>query len=545
MAAVDRELKITYGTFVVGGTVAPGSERLIDNYIRITKSFTSASVEFDFVISATTEALFQAAIEECEDAFREPFKDLTVAQGAETILDLSPSIDSGLNTQPEIIKTDDERDTGRSRKYTVRISCDMPADNAPTVGIQESSTNVAYSPARKRQVTISGVGTAISGTDSRAKYESIIEGFCSTIIASLGSGTFELGEEPLTDNDYENKLITFTRVFDEIIYPEAGATDDPAIVRQTFHISRNKVAPGDDANSAAERLVELSANFECWIDKDVTQDLNSKWSSVKTWIYAEIGKVMPGPLAITSTQPTFDFGENKISGRVAGFVKTGGSVISATFKTDLFQRFGVVLVPAWSGDSMSKYAYQGPGMITETTTYTRRVFGGSSQNIVGGGSGGGGAGIIPSVSVGSNPLANQMGSIIGWNFPGGGSASSVGAGNPLANQMGGTIQFQFPGGGGGGGGGAGASAGDGLEEGAISVGDLVPATVSIMESDSPVKIGRDGFEFTVTDLVTVKVTEYYKPIQGSSGTGGDSGNTDVATGGNATPGPGANNPNSP
>ena len=512
MAAVDRELKITYGTFVVGGTVAPGSERLIDNYIRITKSFTSASVEFDFVISAATEALFQTAIEECETAFREPFQDLIIEQGAETILDLSPSTNSGLNTQPEIIKTDDERDTGRSRKFTIRILADLPADNAPTVGIQESSTNVAYSPARKRQVTISGIGTAISGDDARDKYEAIIESFCSTILASLGSGTFELGEEPLTDTDYETKLITFTRVFDEIIFPEAGAADDPAIVRQTFHISRNKVAPGDDPMSAAQRLVELSASFECWIDKDVTQDLNSKWSSVKTWIYAEIGKVMPGPLAITSTQPTFDFGENKISGRVSGLVFTGSSVISATFKTDLFQRFGVVLIPAWTGESMSKYAYQGPGMITETTTYTRRVFGGSSQNIGGGvGAGGGGAGIIPSVSVGSNPLANPMGGIIGFNFPGGGpGASSVGSGNPLANLMGGTIQFQFPGGGGGGS--AGSSAGDGLEQGAINVGALIPVKVSVMESDSPLKIGRDGFEFIVTDLVTVKVTEYYKPI---------------------------------
>ncbi len=515
MAAVDRELKITYGGFIVGGTVAPGSERLIDNYIRITKSFTSASVEFDFVISATTEALFQDAIEECETAFREPFKDLTVEQGAETILDLSPSTDSGLNTQPEIIKTDDERDTGRSRKYTVRISCDLPADNAPTVGIQESSTNVSYSPARKRQVTISGIGTAITGVNSRDKYESIIESFCSTILTSLGSGTFELGEEPLTDNDYENKLITFTRVFDEIIYPEAGATDDPAIVRQTFHISRNKVAPGDDPNSAAQRLVELSANFECWIDKDVTQDLDSKWSGVKSWIYAEIGKVMPGPLAITSTQPTFDFGENKISGRVSGFVYTGSSVISATFKTDLFQRFGVVLVPAWTGESMSKYAYQGPGMITETTTYTRRVFGGSSQNV---GGGGGGGGIIPSVSVGSNPLANPMGGIIQFSGANGTNFPTIGQGNPLGNLMGGTIQFQFPGGGGGGS--AGASSGDGLEEGAISVGDLVPVKVSVMESDSPLKIGRDGHEFTVTDLVTVKVTEYYKPIVGGTGTGG-------------------------
>ena len=89
----------------------------------------------------------------------------------------------------------------------------MPADNAPTVGIRESSVNIAYSPARKRQVTFTGVGTAISGTDARAQYESIISTYCTGILATFG-GTYELGEEPLTQMDYEDKTISFTRVYD-------------------------------------------------------------------------------------------------------------------------------------------------------------------------------------------------------------------------------------------------------------------------------------------------------------------------------------------
>jgi hypothetical protein len=534
MAAVDRELKITYGGFVVGGTSAPGSERLIDTYIRLTKSFTNARVEFDFVISATTEALFQDAIEECEDAFRKPFQDLTVEQGAETLIDLKPSTNTGLNTMPDIKKIDnDPRNTGRSRAFTVVVEAQLPADNAPTVGIQESSTNVAYSPARKRQVTITGIATAIVADDARAKYESIIDSFCSAILSPFGS-VFELGEEPLTDSGYQDKLISFTRVYDEVIYPEAGATNDPAIVRQSFNITRTKVFPGDFPGAFAKRLVNVSAVFDCWIDKDVTQALESKWASVKNWIVGQIKSVMPGPLAITSISPNFNFTENKISGTVNGQVYTGSGIISASFTTTLDYQMGVVMVPAWSGKALSKYVYQGPMVVTETTNYTRRVYGGGS---LGAAAGGGAAGAVQ----------GQNGPI--GNFQGGGGFAGVAGGQNGANMpgSGGYVGATFtnapaPGN-------APASVGDseGIE-GLPDLGSLSWRIMSQTQSETPLEIGESGNSFKVTDATTVIVRQAYIPIESPASvtTGGSGGGLPPQiTGANATPGPGANAPNGP
>ena len=509
MASVDREFKITYGTFIVGGTSAPGSERLIDGYLRINKSFVNASVEFDFVISATTENAFKTEIDAVEEAFRKPFQDLLIEQGAETILDLSPSTDTGLNTQPEIIKSEDNADTGRSRHYTVRVNCEMPADNAPTVGIRESSVNIAYSPARKRQVTFTGVGTAISGTDARAQYESIISTYCTGILATFG-GTYELGEEPLTQMDYEDKTISFTRVYDELIYSEAGSTDDPAIVRQSFAVTRTRLAPGDSPGHNAKRLVEVTANYDCWLDKDVTQNLRGKWdNTIKEWVYLQIqANYSSGTLAVTNVSPRFDYTENRISATVSGLIADTTGVISATMTTAIMDQTGVVLIPAWnSNDStrLSKYAYMGPAIITRTTTFTRRVFGNASQ--AAGGAGGGG--VINAVG-GGNPLANPMGGGIGFNFPGGGSIPAMSNVNPLANPMGGIIQFQFGGGnvnaaGGGGGGGGGAST-------------PTWVLISTQDTDTPLEIGIDDYTFTVTDLQTVTVEQQYKPLVAAGGT---------------------------
>jgi len=72
VAAVDREITINYGGFIVGGAVAPGSERLIDGALRIDKSFTSLTVSFDFVISSNTEAGFATEVFLAEAAFRAP-----------------------------------------------------------------------------------------------------------------------------------------------------------------------------------------------------------------------------------------------------------------------------------------------------------------------------------------------------------------------------------------------------------------------------------------------------------------------------------------
>jgi len=370
MPAVDRELAITYGSLSIGGS----TDRLIDGYVRIEKAFATSSVEFDFVISATSEAAFATEISTVESALRTPFKDLLIEQGSSTILDLKPSTDTGLNTQPVIMKSEDIKNTGRSRKYTVRIDCEMPADNAPTSGIRESLVNVAYSPSRRRTVTISGVGTAIAGTDARAKYEAIIGTFCTSILTALG-GTYELGEEPVTESDYEDKTIRFSRIYDELIYSQAGSGDHASIVRQEIQITRSQVGPGDSKGSSqVERLVNLACTYSAWIDKTVTQDLRGTWSSIKSWVYRQIQTTFAsGSIAIIESSPSYDYDNNRITVTIQAVGSTGSLIIEyrETFKFSMIS--GIVLVPVWSGDMWDKYSYQGPRSIKKTTTINKRL----------------------------------------------------------------------------------------------------------------------------------------------------------------------------
>jgi len=498
MPAVDRELKITYGTFIVGGT----TDRLIDGYIRMSKSFEDASVEFDFVISAATEALFQDAIEECEVAFRKPFQDFKVELGSETILEYSHSTNTGFNTQPSIMKQENLLDTGRSRRYTVQINCGMPADaGVPQTGIRESDINVAYSPSRKRTVTIAGVATAIGGDAARAEYESIIDSYCTGVTGALG-GTYELSEEPTTNSDYADKTISFTRIYDEVIYSTAN---DAAIVRQIFSVTRSKVAPGDFPGSGAERLVTLLANFSCWIDKDVTQNLRGQWDSVRSWVYDQIKATFnTGSLAITEVVPTFDYTDNRISGRVTALVATGSPLISMTQTNDVSTDLGKVLTPVWSGNKYCKYLYQGPGTLIRTVTTNQRWFGG----VVGGDPAAGGAG-GPNVQ-GFNGIAVGQGGVAGGVFGG--------VGQNMANPPGqggfvGAVFIDPP---------QGDAAGDAQQEADAPEGTPEEILMSTRRSTTPLRIGRDGHEFDVTDVMDVKVYQYYVPPLSAPWTGGGS-----------------------
>ena len=474
MPAVNREIKITYGTLIVGDT----TDRLIDGYLKINKSYTSASLSFEIVITASSDAAFASEISTVEEAFRKPFQDLLVEQGASTLLELKPSNNTGLNTMPSISKSGDQKDSGRSRRYSVQIDCELPANNSPTTGLRESTVNVSFSPSRKRRVNISGVVTAEGVSDARAKYNAIISTYTTSVLSALG-GTYELGEEPTTTNDYEDKTISFTRIFDEIIYSEAGSSDDVRIIRQVVNITRSQVGPGDTTNSNAARLVNLSCNYEAWIDKDQTQDLRGVWSSIKNWVYTQIQETFAsGVIAVTSSSPRYDYTENRITASINAVGSDGSQVIEHRSTIQISDSFGIVLVPAWTGNPMSKYQYQGPASRRRTTTTTQRVLSGAvsrtSFRDVG-----------PNVSVGE---IEKIGAEI----------NQVGLG-------GGGLNINLPGGGAGN-----AFAFNAMAAGGGDSGDWV--IISSQQSETPLTIGTDGKTIDVIDISSTKVEEGFVPI---------------------------------
>lgn len=368
---VTRELSITYGSATVGGT----TDRYLDGYVHVTRGYETASVEFSFIVTQASEALFAAECIAIEAAFRKPYQALTVTQGSVTLLSLSHSSSTGFDAEPEIVKADDLADTGRSRRYTVRISFGCPADGSGMDGRRESRVDVAYSPSRRRTVTMTGTWTAISTDTAREKYEAKVSTWATAVLAAL-TGTFDLAEESF-EFSTNDKTCTFRRVYEEIIRSQGGASvDDTAIVRQSLVISRREIAPGDYDLLPTKRVIVLDVRYSASIDKTVTTDLPGKWSSIKSWVVEQVRSVLSGgALAVIAEAPEYDGDENRISATMTCEGVGSGDILESTLTVEDADDEGKVFDPVWSGDPFACYVFQGPRVLLRTIHWTLVCYG--------------------------------------------------------------------------------------------------------------------------------------------------------------------------
>lgn len=383
----SRELVITYAGYAVNP----------DGPVRLERSGDSFVVDFAFIVNGTTEAGFQAAIVAAEAAYRQPFRDLTVVQGSQTLLDASMSSNLGLEVQPSISKDEHVVDTGRSRRYLATVRGRLPANNIAVsgdMGLREFSYDVLFTPARRKHVTFQGVYTAVSSTFARDQYNGLIATKISGILSALG-GTYELAEEPTTQSSYHDQELAFTRVYDEIIYPQGGSANDAAIVRQNFAVTTRRLsvwgAPsgvgilGDSGGTTSEggrggsgpagdpqALTIIEATYDAWIDKTVTQDLPGKWKAIRAWAIGVLQSTVTGSFALISEEPQYQFDDNRISVTLSGLATDDGSgVLARDYSMTSAKTPGFVLVPVWNGDPLARHKYQGPGSfrVSQTLTY--------------------------------------------------------------------------------------------------------------------------------------------------------------------------------
>jgi hypothetical protein len=143
-------------------------------------------IDFEFDISKTTKATFITEVDAVEVAFRKPYQDLTVTQDGSNIYAFSQSGNTGMDAEAEITKRQDMA-TGRSRRYGVRITLKLPANTGAEIatGLAEHTVEVAYAPNRVRTVTISGEFTAVPGTAARAQYEAQISALETSVFSAL------------------------------------------------------------------------------------------------------------------------------------------------------------------------------------------------------------------------------------------------------------------------------------------------------------------------------------------------------------------------
>lgn len=395
---VTRELSITYNSFTVGGSTA----RQITDYPVVESAYETGVFEFSFITSASTAAAFQTEVAAVEAAFRTPRADLTVTYGSGNTVSWKQSNNTGFDANPVITKRGDIGDSGRSRRYWVRIEFGMPADNVNTSFRRYSTVSINYSPSRVRTVTINGVYTANSTdgtTGSYAQYRAQILTYGQTVTSGLDSNaTWEVIGEPDISRNETDKVTQFTIVYKEIIQDQSAAgLDDQDIVDPVMVISVQRVRPGDsssgqivasgggsestgwalvdpngtiaapigiptptDTAGHAIRPAIITISYQCAINKERTTNLSAKWNStIRSFLIFTAGDISGYSVTLVDEKVSYDQYENRISAEMQ-FLGYTGSVYSQTITVSDSIEYGINLVPVWTRDEYDYYEYKGP-----------------------------------------------------------------------------------------------------------------------------------------------------------------------------------------
>lgn len=368
-----REIAISYAGYGVGGDQ---TAHVLNEIMIIENDYEKGVLEFVFTIEQDTEALFAADCAAAEAAFRKPRQNTLVTLGGQTLVSWSQSSNTGMNAFPRIVKWGAKGDSARARWYRIRIECQLPADNIGTSGRRYSFVNVAYTPARRRTVTISATYTALTTNSARAQYQAVFDAYATSVLSTLG-GTYKKLEEPEGRADDANKLGDFSDTYEEIIWTR-GLAGDASIRGETFSITRTKVSPGDspDGSTVIERLVTLNGIYTAFVDWTTSTDLLAKFAAIRPKLAAEAQIYLGGgTVIVTEESPTFDPVDNKLTVHMTFMGATSKGIVEYTLTNEDFIVEGNVLVPVLSGVAMMKYKYQGPGTWQRVITQNFLTFG--------------------------------------------------------------------------------------------------------------------------------------------------------------------------
>lgn len=399
---MTRKLRIRYGPALIGGT---STSHLLDGFTKhvVADGTSLSSIDFECVVRATTEDALKAHCDALERTFRTPRLALGVTQEGRSLLRVDhDSAGGGFNTNPEIVKAGQIGDSGRSRRYRLRVTFETPADQVTTSGLRESTVNVSYDESRIRTIRVSGTFTAVEGTTSaRARYEAAIAAHATSVMSALSVTNYNLEDEPVTEHDYDDKVLRFERVYREIIFGEGqdDPNDDPDITRQSLSVSRRDfseeyahtvgagqaevdtggltggVDPAEVVFSGVQALSVFDLRYDASIDATRTTDLRAKYSSLREWLLSQFSSFFSqGRFALTVERPTYDRVSNRISVEmVAEGPVQGVGIVSRRQTTEQRKIEPHVFRGAWTGDPYDHYRYQGHAIHTKTRTTVSRV----------------------------------------------------------------------------------------------------------------------------------------------------------------------------
>lgn len=385
---VTRELEITYGSTTVGGTsdtyqITAGDSG--GSKLTISRTYETTTVSFSVLVVAADSAAFAAACSDLEAAFRAPRQRLQIEQGSsldDTLLDLNPADQTGIDIRSQIQKVGAQEDTGLTRLYRVTVVSGNPADQTEVydgeAGLRDVQWTVSYSPSRRGRLTINGTYTKLGANDALAQYAAEIDARVSAITTALG-GTWELVDEQQTSLNVEDSIMRFTRAYDELIFNQSqGTLNDTRIVRQSLSVGVNRPAPGDSPiASGARRLATVSVAYSAAIDKDETTDLTGLWAStIRPWLVQHVtAQAGLSGAALTEESVRYDNDNNQISASLTILAAQQGDLL--TYRLSIKDQVdpGANEVQVWDTNPLSAYVYQGPSKVFRTLTQIRRVVG--------------------------------------------------------------------------------------------------------------------------------------------------------------------------
>ncbi len=409
MTASPRDLTVTYGSETFGGATT----RQIHDKFSVQLTPRTFAVEFQLLVSNTTDALFATDAAAVEDIVRTPFQDLVISFNSQEQYNFRESTRFGLNTRGQITKSRDDLGTRLARMYTVRFEGDLPADQsagqpASIVGWRESTVQIIYDSARRRMVTISGEWTATPSPSrgARSAYEngtSGVSAYASSVLTAIDSGAtwrlhdenYDLDEADL-DNLSEGSVLRFSLVYREVLFQHAGialtaGVETGAVARQVLRISRDRTDFG--SSPGTRRLITATASYDAWIDNTVVAGssggantgggLESLWdNTIRSFILDRIrtSGIIGGAIAVITERPSFEFDENRITAVVV--VQGGpGIVIERRLTLEDSEIGGIVAVPVWDGGKRSRYVFSAPIDHRRTITETARLRTEMNQNV--------------------------------------------------------------------------------------------------------------------------------------------------------------------
>lgn len=369
---VSRELSITYNGYKVGGDQ---SNRILRDLYKLEEDNERAVIEYRFTVKHSTKAAFAAECLAAETAFRAVHKDTSVDLDGTNLKAYSHSGNTGFNSSAKIIKAGEPTDSARSRTYTIRVEVGLPGTGTGARRLLKTSINIAYSPARRKTLTINAEYTASGATSARANFEASIDAFATAVQTAIG-GTWKLAEQPTTNMDDDNKVVQTTRIYEEIIYTGVGASDAD-VRREVLVIGRDKVGPGD--TPTANRLVTLNVHYEAWINKEASTDLHAKWATLLVRIMTQVRTTLgSSAVALISENPHFDYTENRITATLVCMGSTSGGVVENRVTTSVELVSGEVRTPIWHLGPYDRYIFDGPATDRKTITIVQKTLSGGT-----------------------------------------------------------------------------------------------------------------------------------------------------------------------